>query len=574
MALKGELSEFTVEQVLRLLELSGQTGTLDVRGTDMKATIEIASGAVSNVRRAADPETGLGRALLLREGTFTFRLGPVGERAIDLQLDELIVRSRAKAEEAIEIGKVIPDDAARFRLSERAMSGTAFTVGPDELKVLMEVSGGRSLREIRQRSRMKERTGALLYGLLQKGLVERTEAEADVAVQVVRPPRRSARRAARVPAESEGPASAPMPAQPVEIVPAASADMAADISPSDLSEELDVRLAALGALSRPEPGPEQAEAPADDAILVTPSVAPAAPGAGAGVAPEATVVFALHYMPATAQAAAEPPAAAPPPKRRGLFDLVLRRGSAASAGAAAQPELDVPSPADLASLANALHAEYGRQAEVMSQLGSHAERSTRAFEETLPARLTRVYALRAVGSRVPLRGDEIDVDAIRQGDIAPARILPYLALLIRDLRDEAIRAFGADDARATYAAAVEHIFGRQVLSPTMILRHADLPPRGRLRRQDGSGTAFELRDRTYVIGRAASCDVVVTDEKASSRHAQLAPDVLGFRLRDLGSTNGTYVNGERIPAERLLRGGESIRVGETTFLYERVTAAS
>ncbi|MBI2324774.1 MAG: hypothetical protein HYU87_07410, partial [Chloroflexi bacterium] len=39
-----------------------------------------------------------------------------------------------------------------------------------------------------------------------------------------------------------------------------------------------------------------------------------------------------------------------------------------------------------------------------------------------------VYAMRAVGSRIPLRGDEIDIDAIRRGDVAPARTLPFLAL--------------------------------------------------------------------------------------------------------------------------------------------------
>lgn len=252
----------------------------------------------------------------------------------------------------------------------------------------------------------------------------------------------------------------------------------------------------------------------------------------------------------------------------------MRRGPAGVAGAAAQPELDVPSPADLASLANALHAEYKRQAEVRSQLGAYAERSMGTFEETIPSRLTRVYSLRAVGSRVPLRGDEIDVHAVRHGDIAPAAILPYVALLVRDLRDEATRTFGAEDARAAFAAVAERVFGRQVASPTMILRHADVPTRGRLRRQDGAGTPFELRDRTYVVGRAASSDVVVADEKVSSRHAQLAPDVLGFRVRDLGSTNGTYVNGERLTADRLLTGGETIRMGDTTLLYGRVTIGS
>ena len=573
MALKGDVSEFSVEHVLQLLDLSGQTGTLDVRGTAAKASIEVTSGAVSNVRGSDDAETALGRALLLRDGTFTFKPGPTGERVIDAPLDELIARSRTKATKAVEIEAGVPDETVRFRLSDRAMSGTAFTVGPEELKVLMEVGGGRSVREIRKRTRtLKSRTVALLYGLLQKGLIERTESEAAVAVQAVGPAAsasRRSRRRARTTAEvalTEPPRTAeaaievtPAPV-PVDALPA-------DLSARELGDELDARLAALAGSAGP------AEAPAPDAersgelVVVTPSVGPAAATPeGTEAAPEATVVFALHYMPATAQPPVEAPAPVAP-KRRGLFDLILRRPSAEGA---AQPEIDIPLPADLASLANALYAEHRRQAEAMSQLGSHAERAARSFEATLADRLSRIYELRAVGSRIPLRGDAIDVDAIRTGDVAPGRMLPYLALLVRDLRDEAARAFGTDDARATYEAVAGRVFGRQVASPTMILRHADLPPRGRLRRQDRTGQPFELRDRTYVIGRAASSDVVVPDEKVSSRHAQLVPDVLGFRLRDLGSRNGTHVNDERLAGDRLLHGGETIRVGDTAFVYERV----
>lgn len=558
MALKGDLSEFTVEHVLRLLALSGQTGTLDVRAAGAKTSIDVTGGSVSNVRRTDDPEVALGRALLAREGTFTFTAGETGERAIEAPLDELIERSRERATEATLIETAIPDEDVRFRLSDRATSGGAFTVAPDELKVLMEVGGGRSVREIRERARTPtSRAAALLYGLLQKGLIERTESEAAVAVQVTGPAA-ARRRRPRPPAE---PPAATGP--PIEVAPApAAVAPPPEVEAPDLTDELDVRLAAIAEASAPSTEPQ----PQEDVIVVTPSVAPAAPSAEAAAPAEATVVFALHYMPPTAQ----PVEPAAPPKRRGLFDFVLRRSST---GAAAQPEIDVPSPAELASLANALYAEYKRAAEARTQLGPFAEGSARVFDEALAARLARVYSMRAIGSRVPLRGDAIDVDAIRSGDIAPARILPYLALLVRDLRDEAIRAFGAEDARATYTATATRVFGREVETPTMILRRAELPPRGRLRRQDGRGAPVELRDRTYFIGRAAASDVVVPDEKVSSRHAQLTPDVTGFRLRDLGSTNGTFVDGERIAGDRLLRGGEAIRVGDTTFVYERLSGS-
>lgn len=150
----------------------------------------------------------------------------------------------------------------------------------------------------------------------------------------------------------------------------------------------------------------------------------------------------------------------------------------------------------------------------------------------------------------------------------PRGSAPNLALLVRDLRDEAIRVFGADDARATYATVAGRVFGREVATPTMILRHADVSPRERLRRQDGPGAPVELRDRAYVIGRAASADVVVANEKVSSRHAQLTPDVSVFRVRDLGSTNRTFVDGQRLSGYRLRRGGE------TSSVYERLAVGS
>lgn len=64
------------------------------------------------------------------------------------------------------------------------------------------------------------------------------------------------------------------------------------------------------------------------------------------------------------------------------------------------------------------------------------------------------------------------------------------------------------------------------------------------------------------IGRAEGNDITIASDMASRRHARVyaAPD--GYRLQDLGSSNGTYLNGERLQgAERLLRNGDTIQVG-------------
>ncbi|MBV8159514.1 MAG: FHA domain-containing protein, partial [Acidimicrobiia bacterium] len=70
------------------------------------------------------------------------------------------------------------------------------------------------------------------------------------------------------------------------------------------------------------------------------------------------------------------------------------------------------------------------------------------------------------------------------------------------------------------------------------------------------------------IGRADTNDVAVSgDERASRLHALVESLPAGWSVRDLGSTNGTFVNGERIVAERALRAGDEIRVGDTTLVF-------
>jgi S1-C subfamily serine protease len=74
-----------------------------------------------------------------------------------------------------------------------------------------------------------------------------------------------------------------------------------------------------------------------------------------------------------------------------------------------------------------------------------------------------------------------------------------------------------------------------------------------------AGRVVEV-DRPLVLGRVKGADLVIRDARASRRHAELVPEPGGLRLRDLGSANGTLVDGE--PAsDVLLRGGEEIRIG-------------
>jgi pSer/pThr/pTyr-binding forkhead associated (FHA) protein len=71
-----------------------------------------------------------------------------------------------------------------------------------------------------------------------------------------------------------------------------------------------------------------------------------------------------------------------------------------------------------------------------------------------------------------------------------------------------------------------------------------------------------------VIGRMSECDVTLSDSNVSRRHAEIRAAGTGYVLADLGSTNGTLVNGERLSAERRLADGDIISVGGTHLRFE------
>jgi hypothetical protein len=84
------------------------------------------------------------------------------------------------------------------------------------------------------------------------------------------------------------------------------------------------------------------------------------------------------------------------------------------------------------------------------------------------------------------------------------------------------------------------------------------------------GDEFELDSAPVTVGRGAQNDVALEgDEFASARHVRFEPRRDGVYVHDLGSTNGTYVNGVRIDRTRKLAAGDVVRVGETDLRYEQ-----
>ena len=74
-----------------------------------------------------------------------------------------------------------------------------------------------------------------------------------------------------------------------------------------------------------------------------------------------------------------------------------------------------------------------------------------------------------------------------------------------------------------------------------------------------------------VIGRSRDCDIAILDERVSRRHAEIYFDGDNFLVSDLGSYNGTLLNGERLESTRPLQQGDQLQIGPVTLRFETHT---
>jgi diguanylate cyclase (GGDEF)-like protein len=80
------------------------------------------------------------------------------------------------------------------------------------------------------------------------------------------------------------------------------------------------------------------------------------------------------------------------------------------------------------------------------------------------------------------------------------------------------------------------------------------------------GEMFKIAKPEVVIGRGKEADLPVLDEGVSRKHAAIRTTAAGMAVEDLGSRNGTFVNGEQVTSPVVLRDGDKIQVGSTTIL--------
>lgn len=89
-----------------------------------------------------------------------------------------------------------------------------------------------------------------------------------------------------------------------------------------------------------------------------------------------------------------------------------------------------------------------------------------------------------------------------------------------------------------------------------------------MRLWDQEGVEYPLEKDVFLVGRDRACDLVLNQDSISGRHAELRPTPQGLMVRDLDSTNGTFVNGQRVSGEKLAHNGDAIAFDVVKFKLE------
>src|SRR4051794_2870255 len=83
-----------------------------------------------------------------------------------------------------------------------------------------------------------------------------------------------------------------------------------------------------------------------------------------------------------------------------------------------------------------------------------------------------------------------------------------------------------------------------------------------------AGRLYKIDRDLMVIGRNPDCDLVLAPKSVSRRHAQIVRRGPDYVLKDLNSTRGTYINGEKLAQPTALQNGCTVQIGELQLLYK------
>ena len=89
-----------------------------------------------------------------------------------------------------------------------------------------------------------------------------------------------------------------------------------------------------------------------------------------------------------------------------------------------------------------------------------------------------------------------------------------------------------------------------------------------IRQGPQAGMSFPLLGNQLIIGREEGLDITLQDPESSRRHVRISWQAGQFVVEDLGSTNGTFVNGVQIITPQALNPGDSIGIGQTALVFQ------
>lgn len=147
----------------------------------------------------------------------------------------------------------------------------------------------------------------------------------------------------------------------------------------------------------------------------------------------------------------------------------------------------------------------------------------------------------------------------------------FLALLyffvFRAIRSVALDVSGRRKSATTQVATEPR--GSKTAKPAKGGKPGKPPTQLLVRGEDGKKLGSYNLKEPLQIGRAEACHVRLDDRYSSQFHARLYPKDGTWFLEDLGSTNGTYLNRQRVQGTHELHAGDQIRIGRTTLELRR-----
>jgi hypothetical protein len=214
--------------------------------------------------------------------------------------------------------------------------------------------------------------------------------------------------------------------------------------------------------------------------------------------------------------------------------------------------------------------------------------------QSLERRLERMVEGVFRSSRAAIRPIELgrrlvrEMDDQRSVDVKGRRVVPNDFVIQLNSRDydsfndimDVLRAELVEAAREYAREEGYHFMGpvRVELEKSPELRPGRFEVVAQLRQAAGgvgagslvmpSGQRISLGDRPVTVGRLPECTIPLSDHNVSRRHAEIRPGRGAYVVVDLGSTNGTMVNGTRINGEQRLGDGDILSFGSTYVRFE------